>query len=240
MSAVSPRRAVAASTGARQVAFTFDGRRYAGFAGDTLASALLANGVRLFGRSFKYHRPRGLLARRFRGAERARVGRTRCGAMHAERARDAGRDLRGTRRREPESLACARFRRDGPQRPVRAAACPAAFYYKTFMWPRFGLAPLVRACHTPRSRARSRAVCAGSRSLRPAVRALRRARRRRRPGGPRCRARARQRPAHGSCFATSSPNSVARCSTSTPRRSTASRRNNGSPLRSRRSPRVRT
>ena len=45
----------------RPVSFTFDGRRYAGFAGDTLASALLANGVRLFARSFKYHRPRGLL-----------------------------------------------------------------------------------------------------------------------------------------------------------------------------------
>ena len=45
----------------RPVRFTFDGRRYIGFAGDTLASALLANGVRLFGRSFKYHRPRGLL-----------------------------------------------------------------------------------------------------------------------------------------------------------------------------------
>ncbi len=36
--------------------FTFDGRRYGGFAGDTLASALVANGVRLVGRSFKYHR----------------------------------------------------------------------------------------------------------------------------------------------------------------------------------------
>ena len=42
--------------------FTFDGRRYGGFAGDTLASALLANGVRLVGRSFKYHRPRGILS----------------------------------------------------------------------------------------------------------------------------------------------------------------------------------
>src|SRR4029079_14865423 len=46
----------------RSVRFTFDGRPYAGFAGDTLASALLANGVTLFGRSFQYHRPRGLLA----------------------------------------------------------------------------------------------------------------------------------------------------------------------------------
>ena len=39
----------------------FDGREIVGFAGDTLASALLANGVRLVGRSFKYHRPRGIV-----------------------------------------------------------------------------------------------------------------------------------------------------------------------------------
>ncbi len=39
--------------------FTFDGTSYQGYEGDTLASALLANGVRLMGRSFKYHRPRG-------------------------------------------------------------------------------------------------------------------------------------------------------------------------------------
>lgn len=46
----------------RTIRFTFDGRPYSGHPGDTLASALLANGVSLFGRSFKYHRPRGLLA----------------------------------------------------------------------------------------------------------------------------------------------------------------------------------
>ncbi len=44
------------------VTFTFDGRAFSGFAGDTLASALLANGVYLVGRSFKYHRPRGILS----------------------------------------------------------------------------------------------------------------------------------------------------------------------------------
>ena len=126
--------------------------------------------------------------RRFRGAERARVGRTRRGAMHAERARDAGRDLRGTRRREPESLACARLRRDGPQRPVRAAHAGGVLLQDLHV-AAFGLAPLVRACHTPRSRPRSRTVRAGPRSLRPAVRTLRRARGRRRPGGPRRRAR---------------------------------------------------
>lgn len=40
--------------------FSFDGRNYVGLAGDTLASALIVNGVRLVGRSFKYHRPRGI------------------------------------------------------------------------------------------------------------------------------------------------------------------------------------
>jgi sarcosine oxidase, subunit alpha len=47
---------------ARPVSFTFDGVAYGGYEGDTLASALLANGVRLVGRSYKYHRPRGILS----------------------------------------------------------------------------------------------------------------------------------------------------------------------------------
>src|SRR5436853_5825444 len=42
--------------------FTFDGQEYEGHPGDTLASALLANGVRLVARSFKYHRPRGIVS----------------------------------------------------------------------------------------------------------------------------------------------------------------------------------
>ena len=46
----------------RSVDFSFEGRRYQGFAGDTISSALAANGVRVIGRSFKYHRPRGLLS----------------------------------------------------------------------------------------------------------------------------------------------------------------------------------
>ncbi|KQZ13885.1 (2Fe-2S)-binding protein [Mesorhizobium sp. Root554] len=45
----------------RTIRFTFDGASYTGHPGDTLASALLASGVSLFGRSFKYHRPRGVL-----------------------------------------------------------------------------------------------------------------------------------------------------------------------------------
>ncbi|MEE4189381.1 MAG: 2Fe-2S iron-sulfur cluster-binding protein, partial [Roseobacter sp.] len=45
----------------KTIKFNFDAREYKGHPGDTLASALLANGVRLMGRSFKYHRPRGPL-----------------------------------------------------------------------------------------------------------------------------------------------------------------------------------
>ncbi len=44
----------------RTLHFTFDGRELTGYPGDTLASALLAHGVHLIGRSFKYHRPRGI------------------------------------------------------------------------------------------------------------------------------------------------------------------------------------
>src|SRR5205814_8399890 len=46
----------------RSVGFSFNGRPLTGFRGDTLASALLANGVRLVGRSFKLHRPRGIFS----------------------------------------------------------------------------------------------------------------------------------------------------------------------------------
>ena len=44
------------------IGFSFDGLPLTGFAGDTLASALLANDIRLVGRSFKYHRPRGIFS----------------------------------------------------------------------------------------------------------------------------------------------------------------------------------
>ena len=44
------------------IRFSFDGNEFSGFKGDTLSSALLANGIHLVGRSFKYHRPRGILS----------------------------------------------------------------------------------------------------------------------------------------------------------------------------------
>ena len=44
----------------REIEFSFEGTTYTGYSGDVVASALMANGVRLTGRSFKYHRPRGV------------------------------------------------------------------------------------------------------------------------------------------------------------------------------------
>ena len=46
----------------KPLTFTYNGKQYKGFEGDTLASALLANGVDIIGRSFKYSRPRGIVA----------------------------------------------------------------------------------------------------------------------------------------------------------------------------------
>ena len=45
----------------KKISFKFNGKKYFGYEGDTLASALIANGIHLIGRSFKYHRPRGIM-----------------------------------------------------------------------------------------------------------------------------------------------------------------------------------
>ena len=92
----------------RALSFSFDGRDYRGFAGDTLASALLANGVHLVGRSFKYHRPRGIMTA---GAEEpnALVQLERGGGRSDPNLRaTADRALRRPDRRQPEPLAVAR------------------------------------------------------------------------------------------------------------------------------------
>ena len=46
----------------KKSSFTFDGQKYSGYQGDTLASALIRNGIFFVGRSFKYHRPRGIIS----------------------------------------------------------------------------------------------------------------------------------------------------------------------------------
>ncbi len=118
----------------RSVPFTFDGVRYAGFAGDTLASALLANDVRLVGRSFKYHRPRGILTA---GSEEPNalvtVG---VGGRQDPNVRATMQELfEGLEVRSQNRWPSLGF----DLMSVSDLAAPflgAGFYYKTFMWPR--------------------------------------------------------------------------------------------------------
>ncbi|MDJ0980195.1 MAG: sarcosine oxidase subunit alpha family protein [Kiloniellales bacterium] len=117
----------------RSLSFSFDGQALAGHPGDTLASALLANGVRLLGRSFKYHRPRGVLTA---GSEEP----------------NALVELRSGARREPNTRATVVELYDGLEaasqnrwpslrfdvsgvNDLLSPFLTAGFYYKTFMWP---------------------------------------------------------------------------------------------------------
>jgi sarcosine oxidase subunit alpha len=117
----------------RTLNFSFDGHGYQGHPGDTLASALLANGVHFVGRSFKYHRPRGVLSA---GVEEP----------------NALVQLRQGRRSEPNVRATVAELHDGliaesqnrwPSlafdvgwaNELAAPLLPPGFFYKTFMWP---------------------------------------------------------------------------------------------------------
>ncbi|MHB8495852.1 MAG: sarcosine oxidase subunit alpha family protein [Casimicrobiaceae bacterium] len=118
---------------ARPLAFEFDGRRYSGYAGDTLASALLANGVHLVGRSFKYHRPRGIYSA---GVEEpsALVQLAR-GARTEPNTRATMVDLcDGMSATSQNCWPSVRFD-VGAIANAMSAMLPAGFYYKTFMWP---------------------------------------------------------------------------------------------------------
>jgi sarcosine oxidase subunit alpha len=113
--------------------FSFDGAAYTGFAGDTLASALLANGVRLVGRSFKYHRPRGIFSA---GPEEPNaLVELREGAAREPNTRATVIELfDGLVSRSQNRFPSLRFDLmavNGLLSPVFAAG----FYYKTFMWP---------------------------------------------------------------------------------------------------------
>ncbi len=117
----------------RRLGFRFDEARLEGLAGDTLASALLANGVHLVGRGFKYHRPRGVLT----------AGSAEPNALV---------ELRTGARREPNTRATMIELYDGlvaasqnrwpnlrhdvlSVNDLLSRFLPAGFYYKTFMWP---------------------------------------------------------------------------------------------------------
>jgi len=117
----------------RTLAFEYDGVRYEGHPGDTLASALLANGVHLVGRSFKYHRPRGIFSA---GAEEPNA------LVQLGRGARTEPDTRATTVDLYEGLT-ARSQNCWPSVRLDAGAfanalsplLPAGFYYKTFMWP---------------------------------------------------------------------------------------------------------
>ena len=118
---------------ARPVSFSFDGERYSGYAGDTLASALLANGVRLVGRSFKYHRPRGVMTD---GVEEPNaLVQLGIGASGEPNARATQVEIHdGLSARSQNCWPSVRFDA-GAVNGRLGALIPAGFYYKTFMWP---------------------------------------------------------------------------------------------------------
>ena len=117
----------------KPLSFTFDGKQYGGFEGDTLASALLANGVRVVGRSFKYHRPRGVLAA---GAEECNalvtVGQ---GALEEPNIRATLQPLYdGLTARSQNCWPGVKFD-IGRSLDYLHFLWPAGFYNKTFIWP---------------------------------------------------------------------------------------------------------
>ncbi len=118
----------------KKISFKFNGKKYFGYHGDTLASALLANGIHLVGRSFKYHRPRGFI-----------------GAGVDEP--NAKVQLYSGAKTEPNAVATevelveglvAKSQNCFPSVSFDLGAInnflnkffPAGFYYKTFMWPK--------------------------------------------------------------------------------------------------------
>ena len=116
------------------LSFTFNGKKMQGYQGDTLASALLANGQRLVGRSFKYHRPRGIFTA---GSEEPNaLVQLRSGAAQEPNTRATVAELfdgltatsqnhRGSLEYDLMSVT-----------DLFAPFLSAGFYYKTFMWPK--------------------------------------------------------------------------------------------------------
>jgi sarcosine oxidase, subunit alpha len=128
----------------RPLTFTFDGKPYLGVHGDSVASALLANGVRIVGRSFKYRRPRGVWGA-WTEEPNAIVDVTRAGLTTP--------NLRATTEALANDIAVRSVNSAPSAAETRAALLdrlsrflPAGFYYKTFLWPRWEtFEPTIRA-----------------------------------------------------------------------------------------------
>lgn len=114
--------------------FTFNGKRLRGHAGDTLASALLANGQMLVGRSFKYHRPRGIVAA---GSEEpnALVNMGQGGRFEPNQRATTTELFDGLTARSQNHWPSLDFD-IGVLNNYAARFLPAGFYYKTFIHPR--------------------------------------------------------------------------------------------------------
>ena len=119
----------------REIRFSFNGQSYTGLAGDTLCSALLANGVHLIGRSWKYHRPRGIMSA---GAEEPNA------IFQLEKGNRTIPNARGTQVELYDDLDAASVNcwpsLDFDLLSINSwfsRLMPAGFYYKTFMWPKF-------------------------------------------------------------------------------------------------------
>ena len=117
-----------------KISFTFNGKIYYGYKGDTLASALLANNIHLIGRSFKYHRPRGIMTA---GSEEPNA----IVQLHNNTSRTEP-NVRATEIEIYEGLEASsqncwpsvNFDIGGINNFL-SSVLPAGFYYKTFMWP---------------------------------------------------------------------------------------------------------
>ena len=117
-----------------RVSFQFNGKKYFGYKGDTLASALLANDIHLVGRSFKYHRPRGIMTA---GSEEPNA----IVQLHDNNSRTEP-NVRATEIEIYEGLIASsqncwpNVKFDiGEINNLLSPILPAGFYYKTFMWP---------------------------------------------------------------------------------------------------------
>ncbi len=118
----------------RPVSFTLNGKTYRGYAGDTLASALIANGVHFVGRSFKYHRPRGFVAS---GVEEpnALFG-TGVGSRFEPNQRGTMVELyEGLTAKTQNHFPSLEYD-IGSVNAMMSRFFPAGFYYKTFIQPR--------------------------------------------------------------------------------------------------------
>ena len=118
----------------KKLSFKFNGKSYYGYEGDTLASALIANGVHLVGRSFKYHRPRGFFGA---GVDEPNAKLQIKLNNHSEPNVNAT-EIELVEGIEATSQNC------WPSVEFDIGAInnflnkffPAGFYYKTFMWPK--------------------------------------------------------------------------------------------------------